>query len=157
MICINVPIALIQHDGAEKALPFSMAGAMNQLMRRHMRIVFQVGIVLGALLTSSLGVPADDVPALDVQPICRGIASQAANPTEKGGSDLTFSECVKSEQTIRDQISKVWSAFSSADKGHCVRLATQGGEPSYTELITCLEMARDVRKLRSTDHTKGIN
>jgi hypothetical protein len=24
-------------------------------------------------------------------------------------------------------------------------------------LITCLEMARDVRKLRSTDHTKGGN
>ncbi len=122
-----------------------------------MRIVFHVGIVLTALLSSSPGVRADDVPVLDVQPICRGIALQAANPTEKGGPDLSFTECVKSEKAIREEIAKVWSTFSSADKGHCVRLATQGGEPSYTELITCLEMARDVRKLRSTDYTKGMN
>ena len=31
-----------------------------------------------------------------------------------------------------------------------------GGLSSYTELITCLEMARDVRKLRS-EMTKGID
>jgi hypothetical protein len=28
-------------------------------------------------------------------------------------------------------------------------LAKTGGESSYTELITCMEMARDVRKLHS--------
>ncbi len=111
-----------------------MVGAMNQLTRKHMRIVFQVGIVLAALLTSSLGVPADDVPVLDVQPICRGIASQAANPTEKGGPDLTFSKCVKSEQTIRDQIS-IGRPSHRPIKDIAFRLATQGGEPSYTELI----------------------
>ena len=121
-----------------------------------MRIIFQAAIALTALLTSSLGVPADDVAVLDIHPICRGIAMQAANPTEKGGPDLTFGECVKSEQSVRDEIAKVWSSFAPADKGHCVRLATQGGEPSYTELITCLEMARDVRKLR-TDASKSMN
>jgi hypothetical protein len=29
----------------------------------------------------------------------------------------------------------------------CVALAKTGGEASYTELISCMEMARDVRKL----------
>jgi hypothetical protein len=33
-------------------------------------------------------------------------------------------------------------------------LATLGGEPSYTELITCLEMARDVKKMQA-DYNKG--
>jgi hypothetical protein len=122
-----------------------------------MRIVSQVCFAVVALLTLSLGTFADDVPVLDVQQICRGIASQAANPTERGGPDLAFNDCVKSEQAVRGEIAKAWSTFAVPEKGHCTRLATLGGEPSYTELITCLEMARDVRKLRSTDHTKGGN
>ena len=42
---------------------------------------------------------------------------------------------------------KEWSDFSSDDKRHCVAEATVGGESSYTDLLTCLEMARDVREL----------
>ena len=41
--------------------------------------------------------------------------------------------------------------FRSADKQHCVSLAKTGGESSNTELLTCLEMARDVRALRSAE------
>ncbi len=41
-----------------------------------------------------------------------------------------------------------WSTFSASDRKHCIAEATMGGELSYTELVTCLEMARDVRKLR---------
>jgi hypothetical protein len=96
-------------------------------------------------------------PSLTFSKFCRGIASQAANPTERGGPDLAFNDCVKSEQAVRGEIAKAWSTFAVPEKGHCTRLATLGGEPSYTELITCLEMARDIRKLRSTDHTKGGN
>ena len=109
-----------------------------------MRIVFQVCFALMALLPLSLDAFADDVPVLDVQQICRGIASQASNPTERGGPDLAFNDCVKSEQAIRGEIAKAWSTFGVPEKGHCIRLATLGAEPSYTELITCLEMARDV-------------
>jgi len=118
-----------------------------------MRVVFQRGIRLTVLLASTAVVLADEIPNLDVKPICRGIAMQAANPTEKGGPDLSYKECVNSERAVRDELAKIWSTFAAADKGHCVRLATQGGEPSYTELITCLEMARDVRALNSSATT----
>ena len=47
------------------------------------------------------------------------------------------------------QLEKEWSTFTTADKTDCVSLANTGGESSYTELITCMEMARDVRKLHS--------
>jgi hypothetical protein len=73
-----------------------------------MRIVFQVCFALMALLTLSLDAFADDVPVLDVKQICRGIASQAANPTERGGPDLAFNDCVKSEQAVRGEIAKAW-------------------------------------------------
>jgi hypothetical protein len=42
---------------------------------------------------------------------------------------------------------KVWSTFSADDKRHCIAETIMGGKSSYTELITCLEMARDVRAL----------
>ena len=43
---------------------------------------------------------------------------------------------------------KEWSTFSAGNRKHCVAEATMGGEFSYTDLVTCLEMARDVLKLR---------
>jgi hypothetical protein len=58
-------------------------------------------------------------------------------------------ECLKSEQGVREEIKAKWSTFSAGDKQHCVTLAKTGGESSYTELLTCLEMSRDVRALRS--------
>ena len=90
---------------------------------------------------------SDDIPTLDVNPVCRGIASQA--DLEAGLQQTNFEECVKSEQATRAQLEKEWSTFTTADKTDCVSLAKTGGESSYTELITCMEMARDVRKLHS--------
>jgi hypothetical protein len=35
-----------------------------------------------------------------------------------------------------------------ADRAHCVNESTMGGESSYTDLLTCLVMARDVGTMR---------
>jgi hypothetical protein len=89
---------------------------------------------------------SDDIPTLDVNPVCHGIAMQGE--LEAGLQQTSFEQCVKSEQDTREQIKKEWSTFTTADKTDCVTLAKTGGESSYTELITCMEMARDVRELR---------
>ena len=120
-------------------------------------VLIALGIAPGALVMSTLFALSDDIPNLDVRPVCRGIADQAGNPTEKGGPDLSFNDCVASEGEVRGELAKVWSTFAAADKGHCVRLSNTGGLSSYTELITCLEMARDVRKLHATSDPKGID
>jgi hypothetical protein len=90
---------------------------------------------------------SDDIPTLDVNPVCRGIAQQGE--LEAGLQQTSFEQCVQSEQATRDEIKKEWSTFTTADKTDCVALAKTGGESSYTELITCMEMARDVRQLHS--------
>ena len=90
---------------------------------------------------------SDDIPTLDVNPVCHGIAMQGE--LEAGLQQTSFQQCVQSEQAVREEIKKEWSSFSIADKTHCVALAKTGGESSYTELITCMEMARDVRKLHN--------
>src|SRR5262249_9556909 len=112
-----------------------------------------VATVLAALCLSGSPARSDDVPTLDVNPICRGIASQSS--LEVGLQQTGFEQCVKSEQDTREQIKKEWSTFSASDKKHCVVLAKTGGEPSYTELITCMEMARDVRKLHSEERASS--
>jgi hypothetical protein len=106
--------------------------------------------VAAVLLLTAIGPAlADEVPVLNVEPVCRGIAQQASTPAERGGPDLAFTECIKSERAIRQQLAEEWSTFVSADRANCVGEAATGGEASYTELLTCLEMARDVRKLNT--------
>ena len=47
------------------------------------------------------------------------------------------------------------AGFNAADQGLCTRLSKTGGTPTYTELLVCLEMARDARKLPK-EETLGI-
>ncbi|HEY1746231.1 MAG TPA: hypothetical protein VGG11_05655 [Xanthobacteraceae bacterium] len=104
------------------------------------------------------------VPVLDVDPVCGGIAEQGgatlhdplmahtlpqpqiANTKDDQIAD-TKKDCLNSEHRIRNQLVSAWERFDAADRAHCTRESEMGGESSYTELITCLEMARDVRKL----------
>ena len=51
----------------------------------------------------------------------------------------------------KDQLAKEWTQFAAADKSHCLQLSTIGGDPTYTELLTCLELERDARRLRERD------
>ena len=104
-----------------------------------------VATILAALCLSGLSARSDDIPTLDVNPVCHGIAMQGE--LEEGLQQTSFQQCVQSEQATRDQIKKEWSTFTTADKSHCVALAKTGGESSYTELLTCMEIARDVREL----------
>ena len=112
-----------------------------------MRSYFAPAIAIAMMMAAILSARSDDIPTLDVNPVCRGIASQSS--LEVGLQQTGFEQCVQSEQTVREQVKKEWSTFSTSDKSHCVALAKTGGESSYTELLTCMEMARDVRKLRS--------
>jgi hypothetical protein len=40
------------------------------------------------------------------------------------------------------------SRYSAQDKSRCSGFVTTGGAPSYVELLTCLEMAKQAKELR---------
>jgi hypothetical protein len=107
---------------------------------------FAGGALLPLILLGSAS--AQSIPKLNVDPVCRGIAQQAWTPSESGGPDLTFKRCVQSEMAARRKLSREWSTFAPATKSNCVASETSASLPSYTDLISCVEMARDVRKLR---------
>jgi hypothetical protein len=103
-------------------------------------------LVLGAHMLTPV---ADSVPNFNVEPVCRGIAIQGGTSSADTTVAKSKQDCLNSESETRDQLVKQWSTFSAIDRRHCVDEATMGGDSSYTELLTCLEMARDVRKLGS--------
>jgi len=84
---------------------------------------------------------ADAVPKFDIEPSCRAAAQQAA-------STDYVSVCRNTEQKARDEVARQWPQVSPADKTQCVPMATNGGRATYTELLTCLEMTRDAKRLR---------
>ena len=90
----------------------------------------------------------DGVPQLNVEPVCKGIAEQGGVTFRDAAVEQEKKNCVDSEKLVREQLVKQWSSFSADDRTHCINESVMGGESSYTELLTCLEMARDVRAMR---------
>src|SRR3974390_1736384 len=101
------------------------------------------------LLAASLIIPVDNVPSLNVEQVCEGIAQQGGVSFRDPNIAVEKKNCVDSERATRDELAKQWSSFSAIDKTACTNEATMGGESSYTDILTCLEMARDVRTLHN--------
>jgi len=92
----------------------------------------------------------NSVPNLDVGPSCRAAASGSL------GIKQDLDNCLKTEQDARAQIAKEWNEFTGSDRTTCVGLSTLGRQATYTELLTCLELMRDARKLpKDVDTTVG--
>jgi hypothetical protein len=103
-------------------------------------------------LGAQLMIPVvDSVPSLNVEQVCTGIAQQGGVTFHDSAIGQEKKDCLDSEQSIRDELVKQWSSFNASDKVHCTNESRMGGESSYTELLTCLEMARDVRAMRVAD------
>jgi hypothetical protein len=90
--------------------------------------IMQMRVHLAAVIAIATIVPlsarSDEIPNLDVRPVCRGIASQAAEPLATG-LPSSFEECVKSEQEVRAQLKHEWSTFSAADRQQAPRFRTR--------------------------------
>jgi hypothetical protein len=74
---------------------------------------------------------ADEVPAFDIARNCR---------EEVVGAITTIEACTKDETDAKNELTKRWSQFSATAKKSCIGEADIGGDKSYVELLTCLEM-----------------
>ncbi len=111
-------------------------------------MILPPAIILGAHLMMPV---ADSVPTLNVEQVCQGIAQQGGVTFHDSAVGEEKQNCLDSEKAIRDQLVKEWPSFTLPDKTACTNELKMGGELSYTELLTCLEMARDVRAMSSNE------
>jgi hypothetical protein len=101
------------------------------------KAVLSAAIVLGAVSAAS----ASALPSIDIQKACRAAADGSL-----GGNVEAFDSCISDEQEAREKLAKGWTTFSARDKARCVLPAEY--LPNYTEWLVCLEMERDLRKIR---------
>ena len=96
---------------------------------------------LAAITIGSQLVLAADVPKFDTAPSCRAAAAAAVMVGR------TAENCQNDERGAHSQLDKSWADYSAADKSHCLALIGSGGGPSYVELLSCVEMSRDARRI----------
>jgi hypothetical protein len=81
---------------------------------------------------------ADGVPAFDTGAGCRAAVALMPGSVEA---------CMKDEQDARVTLTSQWETFGASDRATCTQNEATGGSPSYVELLTCLQLARDARAL----------
>ena len=92
------------------------------------------------LLGSQIVLAADTVPKIDIGRSCQSAGAAA------GAATRDKAACEQSENKARATLEKEWSQFTPSDQTSCARLVTLGGSPSYVELLTCLEMAKEAKE-----------
>jgi hypothetical protein len=101
------------------------------------------------MAASLLANVADTPPVFDPASGCR--AAKAADRMFGRGLE----ECMRDETDARARLQQTWGEFTAADRTMCARSAAMG-YPSYVELLTCLEIARDARTLPKDDELFGV-
>lgn len=87
-----------------------------------------------AFIAAMLGpANAQGVPRLDYRSTCN------ATPAVGMDQKATIASCIADEEGARAALPPVWAKSSRASRSTCVAETTQGGLPSYVELLTCLQ------------------
>jgi hypothetical protein len=102
----------------------------------------------GLIAASTASAREAGVPKIDLQQRCedsrRAMYSLAANLD-------SFDSCMRAENDSLAKLSQVWNDIPGSIRSQCVDPG--GFSPSYIEWQTCVEVARDVRKLRAETPT----
>jgi hypothetical protein len=76
---------------------------------------------------------ADKIPAFDIVRNCK---AEAVGST----FDDAGASCTRDETEAKNDLTKRWSQFGASQKKSCIGESSTGGDQSYVELLTCLEM-----------------
>ena len=91
-------------------------------------------------------------PKVDIQATCRA----SENEIKKllgNDSTVTFGGCLNQENSAFEQLVKDWATYPAADKTQCVQ--QHAYMPSYVEWVTCLEIQKDLRRIRAEEKSDG--
>ena len=109
-------------------------------------------LLLGAQMLASRAIlVADPVPNLDIGPSCRAAAAAAAAAVT---NTRDTASCEQDENNARAKLEQELSQFTAAEQERCVQLTRTGGNPSYVEVLTCLEISKGAKDVPAGDRLK---
>lgn len=97
-------------------------------------------IILGSQLAILV---ADDVPKFDIERGCRLDNAASSGIAE----EQPVKRCVSDERQAFQQLQAKWSRYAGSDRVSCTASTNSDGTPSYVELLTCLQDAKEARAL----------
>ena len=84
---------------------------------------------------------ADDVPRYDIRKMCKA-------DVQAYSSAQNVAACLADEQGARETLVSQWTQFAPDSRARCSKMVGDvAGPQSYVELLTCLQMAKDVKSL----------
>lgn len=92
------------------------------------------------LTVSHVVLAADTIPKFDVEPTCRPAATV-------GLPGRTSVASQRDENDARTKLEQDWARYNAAQRTHCENFVGLDRAPSYVELLTCLEMAKQAAEL----------
>ena len=101
------------------------------------------------LVASQVTLAADRMPEFHIDPVCRAAAEAAVAPDRDAGA------CKRDELTARDKLRDQWGQFITPQNTRCLSPTRLDGNPSYVELLTCLELAKAAKSLPPGDRMTG--
>jgi hypothetical protein len=99
---------------------------------RHSTFIFALAAIVPAFAIDRARA-ADELPAFDTARNCNAETAGAAIEGD--------ASCTRDETEAKNQLTRRWSSYGAPQKKECVGESTTGGEKSYVELLTCLEMS----------------
>ena len=95
--------------------------------------IFAVAAIVAASWAIDQAPAADRIPAFDIVRNCSAEVASVA------GTEIA--DCTKDEIDAKNELDKRWGKYGASDRHACVGESTTGGDQSYVELLTCLEMS----------------
>jgi hypothetical protein len=98
-----------------------------------------VAVIFGVQVNAAI---SDEVPKYDIRKSCK--ADIGSYPNAPGN----VQGCLTDEQNAQTTLVSQWTQFSPESRTRCSSMVSNpGGPQSYVELLTCLQMAKDVKGL----------
>jgi hypothetical protein len=82
-------------------------------------------------------------PELNVTAICKARSTDAK--ILRSRPDQSMADCVHDEESAKQQLSSLWDSTSAPIRNQCESDARALGTTSYLDLLTCMQMADDLK------------
>ena len=110
--------------------------------------------VLAVVLLSLSTPPAlGRMPELSVKAVCKA-RSDDARKVMKAPPDQSMTDCVRDEEAAKQQLNTLWESTPASIRKRCESDARSLGTLSYLDLLSCIQIGKDLKSDSKKDAGK---